>query len=161
MVTFLDKLNFIMNQTGVQDVIPESLKFNPESCGQSTVYVPNVRQMYRIHGKVVNELYTTLKEGFANKTIFNNQLIDIAISDRGNLEKIFEVKTGNDKQSIYTGIGQLLFHSKADKNVVKILVLPKCANGYEEFYELFDEMGIWISEYYLDEDDVITFEYLP
>jgi len=161
MAAFLKRLDDFMNGIVIQHAEPEQLTFNPEASGQSTVYVANVRQMHRIHGMVVNELYDNLKRKYRNKVIFNTQLIDIAIAGDRNLEKIFEVKTGNDKQSIYTGIGQLIFHSKADPNIHKILVLPQSNNGYGEFYSLFDAMGIWISEYYIDEDENITFEYLP
>lgn len=161
MSAFLKRLDEFMNGIVIDHNESEQLGFNPESCGQSTVYMSDVRQMHRIHGMVVNELCVNLKKKYSTKVIFNTQLIDIAVADDRNIEKIFEVKTGNDKQSIYTGIGQLLFHSKANPNIKKILVLPQSNNGYGRLYKLFDAMGIWISEYYIDENDNITFEYLP
>jgi len=55
--------------------------------------------MSRIHGQVVNELYNILLKDYRERNLYNNQLIDLAVTEDGNLIKIFEVKTKNDRQS--------------------------------------------------------------
>ena len=159
---FLQRLKNLINGESLQEDTKRILTFNPESCGESTVHIDSKRQMRRIHGKVVNELFKVLVDKYGERNIYNNQFIDIAVTENGNLQKLYEIKTGNDKQSIYTGIGQLIFHSGAKSEVEKILVLPQSDDGYEGLYELFDEMGIWISEYSIDQDnEEVIFEDLP
>jgi len=150
-------LCYLNNQYELQDEARKLLTFSFESCGESTIPIKGPKHMKRIHGKVVNELYNILSDEYGERNLYNNQLIDLAVTEDGNLIKIFEVKTKNDSQSIYTGIGQLLFHSGANSEVEKILLLPQSDDGYEELYDLFDEMGIWIAEYTIDEDEDVTF----
>lgn len=161
LILFLMELNNHINTVIPPTPVSNILRFSPESYGESTLYIDNIRQMRRIHGKIVNALHARLSEKYGIEKVWNNQFIDIAISDDGELKKLFEVKTGNDTQSIYTGIGQLTFHSNGNRRIKKFLVLPQSANGYQSLYELFDAIDIWISEYSINDDGEISFMYLP
>jgi hypothetical protein len=151
-----------MDEVAATHEVLRQFIFTPEPCGNSSIYIPDAKQMHRIHGMVVNELFAVLQSNRSNKTIFNTQLIDLGVSDsNGKLEVIYEVKTENDRQSIYTAIGQLLFHSQADDAINKVVVLPVSKNGYEAFYNVFDKMGIWIAEWFIDGNESISFKNLP
>jgi hypothetical protein len=51
-------------------------------------------------------------------------LVDLGLEIGGQLKQLYEIKSSSDLQSIYTGIGQLMFHSGGGPDVVKFLVLP-------------------------------------
>lgn len=78
------------------------------------------------HGSVVKELRNKLK---SVGTQYKSVAMDLVVETD---KKVFlyEVKTGSDSQSIYTGLGQLYFHSAAlarrfpGKKVVRHLVIP-------------------------------------
>jgi len=78
------------------------------------------------HGSVVKALRDSLE---AKGRAYKSQAIDLAVETKKKI-LLYEVKTGSDSQSIYTGIGQLYFHAAAlarkfpDKKVVRHLVIP-------------------------------------
>lgn len=77
------------------------------------------------HGLVVDELKDFLETQFAPKSIsfFNNQFIDLFADVEGD-KMLFEIKASNNQQSLYTGIGQLLYHSKKVSCSNMTLVIP-------------------------------------
>ena len=79
------------------------------------------------------------KKGKTEKlSTFNTQLIDLGIEINDGISEIYEVKTNFDRQSIYTGIGQLFFHSVDDSKIIKNLVV---AGSGEEIGDLFHELN--------------------
>lgn len=78
------------------------------------------------HGSVVKELRNELK---SIGTHYKSVAMDLVVETDKEVF-LYEVKTGSDSQSIYTGIGQLYFHAAAlarkfrDKKVVRHLVIP-------------------------------------
>ena len=83
------------------------------------------------HGQVVKALREKLKDLGSHHKCQEVDLVVIA----GDVLHLYEVKTGADTQSIYTGIGQLVFHGAAlrrlyaDKTVIKHLVVPISLKG--------------------------------
>ena len=85
--------------------------------------------------------------------------IDLVIETEKEI-MLFEVKTGSDSQSIYTGIGQLYFHAAAlsrkfpDKPVVRYLVIPiiSTENNRET---ILNELGIEIITFKLANNRII------
>jgi len=118
------------------------LTFDAKFYGETTAYRDSERKMKRFHGKVANALYLRLVDEEEGVNIYSNQIIDITATKKGHLEKIYEVKTKSDRQSIYTGIGQLMFHSGAKSKIKKILVLPQSDENYEELSKVLGDMGI-------------------
>ena len=78
------------------------------------------------HGSVVKELRNKLK---SMGTQYKSVAMDLVVETDKEVF-LYEVKTGYDSQSIYTGIGQLYFHAAAltrnfhGKKVVRHLVIP-------------------------------------
>lgn len=57
--------------------------------------------------------------------ILNSPLTDLYVNSGKAMSEIYEVKTSLARQSIYTGIGQLLVHSAGEAgDVRRVLVLP-------------------------------------
>ncbi|MFT5266221.1 MAG: hypothetical protein ACI8YQ_004985 [Polaribacter sp.] len=104
-----------------------AIEFNPEFSGRKRGYKNEIYSYDSNHGLVVDELVKHLKTGMkgSRKRVFNNQYIDLGIRTEKAIKELFEVKTSTDRQSIYTGVGQLMFHSGGDASVRKTLVLPE------------------------------------
>jgi len=85
-----------------------------------------VTQVWR-HGAIVRALRDILKR--KDRQQYKSQAIDLAVETKNEVW-LFEVKTSSDSQSIYTGIGQLVFHGAAlkrlfpKKKIIPCLVLP-------------------------------------
>lgn len=79
------------------------------------------------HGDVVDLLKIERERSLAmGERILNSPLIDLYVRSGKAMTELYEVKTSVGRQSIYTGIGQLLAHShKGDPGIRKILVLPE------------------------------------
>ncbi|WP_174290978.1 hypothetical protein [Sphingomonas bacterium] len=53
-------------------------------------------------------------------------MIDLMVKANGAMTEIYEVKTGCDRQSLYTAIGQLVTHSAdANDGIIRKLVIPE------------------------------------
>ncbi|MBO4897213.1 MAG: hypothetical protein J5590_02815 [Clostridia bacterium] len=94
---------------------------------------PTYRKQYLQKGKITPatehaSVVNALAEHITNNgdVPFNTREIDLyVLNDNGSYKTIYEVKSKTDTQSIYTGIGQLCYHSLMKEDVEKILVLPK------------------------------------
>lgn len=88
------------------------------------------------HGDIVELLKVEREQSLNNgERILNSPLIDLYVRSGSQMTELYEVKTSLGRQSIYTGIGQLLAHShKGPSGVQKILVLPvgEFPDGLEE-----------------------------
>lgn len=105
-------------------------------------------QYETFHGLVVNNLEKRLRATgkYDDATIFNTRLIDLGIQKNGKTRHIFEVKSSSDRQAIYTGIGQLMFHTLGMPNIKKTLVLP--LDEYRSrLIKIFNQLGIDILKY--------------
>ena len=97
------------------------------------------------------------KKGKTEKlSTFNTQLIDLGIEINDGISEIYEVKTNFDRQSIYTGIGQLFFHSVDDSKIIKNLVLPR-VEGNGSFQKIFAGLNVKIIMYELDSELKVSF----
>lgn len=79
------------------------------------------------HGDVVDLLKLDRERSLdKGDRILNSPLVDLYVRSGQTMTELYEVKTSLGRQSIYTGIGQLLAHSrKGEPSVRKILVLPE------------------------------------
>lgn len=107
------------------------------------------------HGSVVKTLREKLKEIGAQ---YKSVAMDLVVETK-NQVLLFEVKTGSDSQSIYTGIGQLYFHAAAltrifpEKQVVRYLVIP-FAPAAANREKICTELGIKIVTFNLTDQKV-------
>jgi hypothetical protein len=80
------------------------------------------------HGNVVQ----AIRKGFDTSVRFQkSREVDLTVAINNERAFLFEVKTSNDTQSIYTAVGQLFIHSAAvkrdlrAKRLTRVLVLPE------------------------------------
>ena len=107
------------------DGVEISLSFSPEVHGKKKGKRRSIFEYDSNHGLIVNALEIWISKRLKqNQRTYNNSLIDLAVSDGKRTLNVYEVKTRSDSQSIYTGIGQLMFHSGGDDKITRYLVLP-------------------------------------
>lgn len=132
--------------------ISNKLSFFPE---------PTIRKQYiqegtitptTEHAFVVNSLYAYISKN--GDVPFNTREIDLyTLSDKGTYKTIYEIKSKTDTQSVYTGIGQLYYHSSLLENVEKILVLPK--NVSQKTIHTLNKLNIRVKTYEIINQQVI------
>ena len=98
--------------------------FKPEFAGIKSGKIGAAFEYETYHGIVVDELRRHLTNSESDRIEFNTQFIDLGFRQGEKILSLYEVKTSCNRQSIYTGIGQLLIHSSGDKTIKKTLVLP-------------------------------------
>lgn len=76
------------------------------------------------HGDVVDELTRWhLSSSLPKGRVVKSAFIDLGIETAGELSVLFEVKTDDSRQCLYTAIGQLSVHSASDRTI-RCLVVP-------------------------------------
>lgn len=144
-----------------QDIPSDSpLTFDPEYSGSKTGKRKSTQFRQECnHGIVVDALEKWVRRKYRKKAMintFNTQLIDLGIQFNDEITEIYEVKTNFDRQSIYTGIGQLFFHSADNPKTIKKLVLPS-VNGNRILRNIFSELNLQIILYELDSERKVSF----
>jgi hypothetical protein len=76
------------------------------------------------HGDIVHALTVWASAHDLVGEIRKSVLVDLAIRRKGKTIAVFEVKSSIDRQSIYTGIGQLMVHSARAECARRYLVIP-------------------------------------
>ena len=146
----------VTNQKSRRSVknIEESLSFNPEFYGTKSGKRKSKFEYESNHGLIVNALEKWVQNSLkSNQKTFNNSLIDLAVSNGKKTFGIYEVKTRSDSQSIYTGIGQLMFHSGGDDSITKFLVLPE--DTYEgQFLSILTALKIKLIKFIIKGDKI-------
>lgn len=102
----------------------EPLSFSPEFSGTRRGYrVQGTIESRCDHGLVISTLAEQLEQ--RGLKVGNDNFRDLFIRKNGQLTHLFEAKTDVSRSSIYTAIGQLMFHSAAQAVPPKrVLVLP-------------------------------------
>jgi len=79
------------------------------------------------HGDVVEALRAEREASAGTgERVLNSPLIDLMVKAGAAMTEIYEVKTGCDRQSLYTAIGQLVTHSaEACPDIIRRLVIPE------------------------------------
>jgi len=116
--------------------------FRPEFAGVKSGKRNAEFEYETYHGIVVNELRWHLSEIESIGKEFNNQFVDLGFCRGKKTTSLYEVKTSCNRQSIYTGIGQLMVHSAGDKIVKKTLVLPEPDKLGAEICNTLHALGI-------------------
>ncbi len=134
-------------------ILNKSLSFDPEFHGSKKGNRKSSLEYESYHGLVVNSLDEQVKN---NNCTFNTSFIDLGVQENGKLTRIYEVKTSSDRQSIYTGIGQLMFHSFEDNKIEKVLVLPE-EEYQKEIAEILAKLNIKILTYTIVDGEKVKF----
>lgn len=101
--------------------------FDPEFHGKKKGHRSGTLEYKSFHGLVVNKLEERVRIalGDTDANIFNTRAIDLAVEVGNELTQLYEVKSSADQQSIYTAIGQLMFHSVGEPKAAKTIVIPE------------------------------------
>jgi hypothetical protein len=132
-------------------------KYSPEFSGQRRNYKhDDIIKSQCNHGLVIDALHDLL-ETYGWKTANDNQRDLFIYDDAGNIIMLFEAKTDLSTSSIYSGIGQLMYHTAVhDKTPKPVLVVP--GEPTPDTAKILNRLGIEILTYKLDEAKVLFSE---
>ena len=125
--------------------------FYGEPSGRRTGYRPGAIDYLSRHGEIVDALRAwRARQGLARRQrIVKNVYIDMGVEDGpGNLVELYEVKTGSDRTSVYTAIGQLLVHGT--ENCGKFLLLPRGGRMPEDLADALERNQIELLRFRLN-----------
>jgi hypothetical protein len=79
------------------------------------------------HGDIVRHLHDDRCERAAKgERVLNSPLVDLFVETAAGITEVYEVKTAADRQTVYTGIGQLMTHTSGPPATAeRYLVLPE------------------------------------
>jgi hypothetical protein len=132
--------------------VDEYERYNKEYSGKKRGVHPGGSFEYvTYHGDVVQKLYDDRVARKSNdEEVFNSRLMDLYVLKGGLLSEVFEVKTGLDRQMLYTAIGQLVTHGTNNgRRVRKILVLPDAEAIPHDFGAAIAALGIDVQRFKL------------
>jgi len=150
--TFFDKVETIKKKikNKLNDEQKNNFSFKPKKESRKPYIINEIIEAGQIHAIVVNELGRQLKNN--NYEINETQQIDLMIYSKNDVSHIFEAKSNCDSQSIYTAIGQLMYHSLNYQSAKKILVIPY---GLDEEQEMnINRLGIQILHFVITQQDI-------
>ena len=140
------------------------MSFKPETYGiREAAQMGGMYVMECNHGRIVNALEEKIKQSINDIDTFSTKALDLGISRAGNVTHVYEIKTSDDSQSIYTGIGQLIYHSTVYKTISPIkmsLVLPQ-KDTSNELRGLLHKMNINLIEYKMVGERITFIPTLP
>lgn len=108
-------------------------------------------EYFTYHGDVVDALYAErTARRHAGEEVFNSPLIDLFVKKGRKLTELYEVKTGIERQTLYSAIGQLVTHSSgADGTLTKFLVVPNGTELPADFKRAIDALKIHVRRFKL------------
>jgi hypothetical protein len=124
------------------DRLPEPIKrgFSPERDTPTTATrLASVGEVRQDHGVVTNKLEELLR--LSGQVTGNDKRQDLLLLQDGGVSALFEVKSSAETQSVYTCIGQLMYHGcQASVAPLRVAVLPASIAG--EAVERLEKLGI-------------------
>lgn len=137
-----------LDNEAVRRTMAEWNAFKSESAGRRKGRRRAEIDYISYHGDVVEALRAEREAMIDDaERVLNSPLIDLMVKADGTMTEIYEVKTGCDRQSLYTAVGQLLTHSAdAPNDIVRTLVVPDgdLPNGLEP---CFAKLGITVCRF--------------
>jgi len=125
-------------------------KFTPEFSGQrQSYYQADKIKSQCNHGRVIDALHNLL-ESKGLKTANDNYRDLFALDDTGSMTVLFEAKTDTSTSSIYSAIGQLMYHAEVqDPTPKRVLVIPE--ETTQETSNVLNRLGIEVITYRWEE----------
>ena len=152
---FVSEVHRIKNLTAEQATDFSSLNkfaFTDEATGKRKVKRSGTTTIERTHGIVVN-LLARILESKGHK-VGKDRNRDLFIHKRGQIKKLFEIKTSSSTQDLYSAVGQLLIYSIPIKTAVDlILILPDKLSKTVE--QRLGELGMQILYYHWSNEEPI------
>lgn len=101
------------------------------------------------HGMVVDELKREIEARLAGgQKVNRDKRVDLFVLEGDRRTEIYEVKTSCDRQSLYTGIGQLMTHAH-DQSATRTLVLPSDSDIPTDCNNALRRLGISVRRFHL------------
>ena len=126
--------------------------FSPEFSGEKEGGSPGKYTANCTHGKIITALHGLLKQERQNCKITNRSFFDLLVEDEDKCRTLFEVKSNDATQSVYTGIGQLSIYNLKAQAQKGILVLPNVGLRWKPQLE---NLNIQLWTYEITDEDVI------
>lgn len=124
------------------EVGDETTNFNPEFSGTKKMPARDALEAECDHGVVVERLVEELQAHGLEAG--NDAARDAFVPDSdGGMRLLFEAKTGTDTQSLYTALGQLVFHAGEDAR--RVAVLP--SETRDDLVDRARERGFEVLQY--------------
>lgn len=98
--------------------------FSSEFKGTKKIKAQEMSEATVNHGLVVDSLKSYVDSTTDASFSYNTQKVDLALEISGQLQRIYEVKTATDTQSLYTAVGQLYMHTAGSNSIEKWIVIP-------------------------------------
>jgi hypothetical protein len=119
---------------------PVRSHFSPERDTPTTATrIASVAEVRHNHGVVTNKLAELLR--LSGEVTGNDQRQDLLLLENGLVRVLFEVKSGSSLQSVYTAIGQLMYHGSVQEPApMRVAVLPESIST--EVVERLDRLDI-------------------
>jgi len=138
------------------DTIKNGIKttFNKEFAGEKEVKQRERSIAICDHGLIVNEYKRILEQ--KGEIVANDRERDLYIISKDRINTVFEFKTNYDRQSIYTGIGQLLLNNRIF-NPAPRMVLSLPVGLSEDFKRVINSLDIEILEYQWKNNKTLEF----
>lgn len=138
-----------ISNAAVRKLIGEWEGYRRESSGRRRGSRRSEIDYISYHGDIVELLKQELERKRPPNSVKNSRLIDLYVRPSSQITEIYEVKTSLQRQSLYTGIGQLLSHSASEPETIqKTLVLPEGDLPFGMAKNL-NALGIRIRRYHL------------
>lgn len=101
------------------------------------------------HGDIVQKLYDERHARLLpGEEVSNSKLIDLFVKKDGVISEVYEVKTGADRQMLYTAIGQVLTHGNlSDSACKRFIVLPESKSVPDDIMCAIKRMNISLIQF--------------
>jgi hypothetical protein len=111
------------------------------------------------HGDIVDALNSWCRKALSLEecNACKNALIDLALFKQEKMVALFEVKTGTDRQQLYTAIGQLEVHGRNAIGLKKFVVVPNSGPVAADISEYLALRGITLIRFELGKNAIRLF----
>jgi hypothetical protein len=108
------------------------------------------------HGEIVSALCRRRRQNEqSNERVVKNSLIDLGIEVDGVLTELYEIKTNCRRQTLYTGIGQIVVHDKSSGGECeRYLVVPSTETISPDITRAIERANIYLLRYELRGDSI-------
>lgn len=147
-----------VNEAPVDKSAPHFRDFYPEFSGIKRGRRKAEFEYRSRHGEVVKRVEEWRRISLGRQQrIMKNTFVDMAVFSGHRLDEIYEVKTGADRQALYTAIGQLVVH-EGDRNAgARYLVVPDEGAVPADLAVALDRLRIEVKRYRINSSDEIEF----
>ena len=141
--------NGILKTPGFKRQVKEYDSYRQEASGKKRGIRDGRLEYITYHGDIVQKLYDERNARLLpGEEVSNSILIDLFVKKDGVISEIYEVKTGTDRQMLYTAIGQVLTHGNlSDSACKRFIVLPESRSVPDDIMCAIKRMNISLIQF--------------